>query len=404
MGSTVEAIVLGSGPYGLAAAAHLRANGVQTRVFGEPMSFWREQMPAGMFLRSAWYASDIADPAHRFTLDDYLSSHGIAPSAPVPRDTFIAYGQWFARNWVPDLDRRRVRAIAPDAKGFRVLLEDGETLNAGRVVVAAGISPFAYRPAQFKDLPGALASHSSQHHNLEAFAGRRVAVIGGGQSALESAALLREAGADVEVIVRAPMVRWLRGKVELRQSLGRLRQVLYPRTDVGPPGLNQIVSRPHLLRLMPPRLRAAITYRSIRPSAASWLKPRIDGVTITTSRWVVSARPAGEGLRLELDDGSAREVDHVMMATGYEVDIARYPFLDAGLLRAIKRAGGYPRLNAGFETSVRGLHFLGAPASWSFGPLTKFVSGTEFSAGALTSWIRRHDHGVQWRRLAEVTG
>ena len=113
---------------------------------------------------------------------------------------------------------------------------------------------------------------------------------------------------------------------------------------------------------------------------------------------------AGRSAPTTLDDGSAREVDHVMMATGYQVDIARYPFLDPGLLRAIKRAGGYPRLNAGFETSVRGLHFLGASASWSFGPLTKFVSGTEFSAGALAGWIRRHDHGVQWRRLAEVTG
>jgi len=405
VGSRIEAVVLGCGPYGLAAAAHLRSAGIDARVFGQPMSFWQEHMPAGMFLRSAWYASDIADPAHRFTLDDYLNSHGIAASVPVPRARFIDYGLWFQRHWVPDLDRRRVQTVAPNGEGFHLLLEDGETVKTKRVIVAAGIAPFARRPAQFKELPTALASHSCDHKNFAAFAGNRVAVIGGGQSALESAALLREAGAEVEVILRAPKVRWLRGKIELRQRMGFLRQVLYPRTDVGPPGLNQIVARPNLLRWLPYRLRESIAQRSIRPSAADWLRSRVQGLTISTSRSVVCARRIGDRLLITLNDGTARDVDHVIAATGYQVDIARYPFLDQSLLRAIERVGGYPRLNAGLETSIRGLHFLGAPASWSMGPVTKFVSGTEFSGRALANWIgfgnRRADRG---QALVEVQG
>ena len=47
-----DLLVIGAGPYGYAAAAHARARGIRTRIVGRPMSFWREQMPADMYLRS----------------------------------------------------------------------------------------------------------------------------------------------------------------------------------------------------------------------------------------------------------------------------------------------------------------------------------------------------------------
>lgn len=379
--------MLGCGPYGMAAAAHLRAVGVDARVCGEPMKFWQEQMPAGMFLRSAWYACDIADPCHSFTLEIFLANQGILPAAPVPWHTFIEYGQWFQRSLVPDVDRRHIESIASNGEGFCVRLEDGETLNARRVVVAAGISRFANRPPQFNHLPTALVTHSSDHNDLARFNGRRVAVIGGGQSAFETAALLHESGSDVEIIMRTPRVRWLRGNIEFRRRLSVWRRLFYPRTDVGPPGLNQIVARPMLLRCFPPKLRALIARRSTRPSAASWLEHRLKSVKITTSRQVGSASRCGDRIKLELDDASSREVDHVILGTGYRVDIARYPFLTPDLLRSIACVDGHPRLDCGFQTTVKGLHFLGAPAAWSFGPLAKFVSGTEYSGRALARSI-----------------
>jgi cation diffusion facilitator CzcD-associated flavoprotein CzcO len=54
---THQVAIIGAGPYGLAAAAHLRAVGVETCIFGKVMEFWENQMPAGMFLRSSWEAS-----------------------------------------------------------------------------------------------------------------------------------------------------------------------------------------------------------------------------------------------------------------------------------------------------------------------------------------------------------
>src|SRR5450631_2456377 len=95
---TIEVAVIGAGPYGLAAAAHLRESGRETAVFGQPMEFWEQQMPTGMFLRSAWYACDISDPFGNFGLNDYRLRAREEFSAPVPLDSFVRYGHWFQRH------------------------------------------------------------------------------------------------------------------------------------------------------------------------------------------------------------------------------------------------------------------------------------------------------------------
>jgi len=383
-----EVVVIGAGPYGLAAAAHLRASEREITVFGKPMEFWEQQMPAGMFLRSAWYACDISDPWGNFTLGDFKARDRQEFSAPVPLNSFVRYGHWFQRHQVPDVDRRKVTQIEKNGS-FRLSLEDGETLHAKRVVIAAGISSFAHRPHEFNNLPGRLASHSSEHRDLGRFRGQRVLVVGGGQSAFESAALLKENGAEVELVMRAPEVRWLHGSVTFRTALGAMRRLLYPPTDVGPPGLNQLIARPHVFRLLPRALQTKWAYRAIRPAAAAWLRDRMDGVRVTTGRRVTQAVACGDMARVNLDDGTRRDVDHVILATGFRVDVSRYDFLGPQLLRSLKIDQGYPRLTLGLESSIEGLHFMGAPAARSFGPLVRFVSGTGYSARALTVAILR---------------
>src|SRR5271169_368704 len=121
-----DVAVIGAGPYGLSAAAHLKAIGMNVCILGRPMQFWANQMPAGMLLRSPRVASNISDPAHRFTLDAYENSAGIRPQAPVPLETFVDYGQWFQRQLIPDLDERNVRSVERTEKGLAVTLEDGE--------------------------------------------------------------------------------------------------------------------------------------------------------------------------------------------------------------------------------------------------------------------------------------
>jgi hypothetical protein len=117
--------------------------------------------------------------------------------------------------------------------------------------------------------------------------------------------------------------------------------------------------------------------------------PRLEDISILTGAWVDQARAEGERVRVTLNDGGVRLVDHILLATGYEVDIAGYDFLAPSLLKSIDRVGGYPRLSAGFETSVPRLHVVGAPAAWSFGPLMRFVAGTGFTASSLARAVLR---------------
>lgn len=374
--------MIGAGPYGLAAAAHLRNAGFPVRVLGDVLEFWRENMPEGMMLRSRKRSSSIADPRRSMTIDHYEQVEGRSVHTPsLMLDEFIDYARWFQRRAVPDVDPRKVSRVERSNGDFRLLLDDGEQLRADAVVVAAGLGPFGCRPEPFGSLPPELASHTSEHCDLRPFAGRRVLVVGGGQSALESAALLHERGAQVEVVFRRPAVHWLSAP-SLRRSL-RSRLPLPP-TDVGGFLSGWTAAMPDVYRRMPARYKPELTFRCIRPAGADWLRPRLERVPLHGGRTVVAAEPRnGRGVQVTLDDGSERIVDHVLLGTGYQIDVTRYPFLPPELAGQVAVRDGYPLLSPGFESSVPGLHFLGAPAALSFGPIMRFVVGTWYAAPAL---------------------
>jgi cation diffusion facilitator CzcD-associated flavoprotein CzcO len=384
--------IIGAGPYGLASAAHLAAaDGFSIRVFGTPMSFWERQMPAGMVLRSPYVASNIADPHRDLTLDDFESVARRPLSRPVSLEQFVEYGRWFQQQALPELDTRLVERVEKNGN-FSLALADGERVGAKRVVVAGGIMPFAWRPPIFRDLDGELVSHSSENRDLARFAGRRVLVIGGGQSALESAALLHESGAEVEVVVRADRIYFLRRGHGLIHRLGPLTRLLFAPAEVGPAGISRLVSTPSWYRRLPRSLQDRFSVRSLRPAGAAWLQPRLEQVPIRLATCVSSVVEKNRELEVTFDDGTTRQCDHVLLATGYRVDVSGYDFLPEPLLKHVARAGGYPRLDRGFESSLEGLHFVGAPAAWSYGPLMRFVAGTEFAAPVLARAILAKEH------------
>jgi FAD-dependent urate hydroxylase len=388
-----DVAVIGAGPYGLSATAHLRkVKGLDVLTFGEPMSFWERNMPVGMLLRSGWEATHIADPDRSLTLEKYQEANSKRLSKPVPLDGFIDYGQWFQRQAAPDLDRRKIKQVEPQSTGFRLLLETGDTVQARRVVVAAGIGLFAWRPGQFAGLPNSLVSHTCEHRDLQKFAGKQVLVVGSGQSALESAALLHESGAGVEIVARTRQIRWLGGKVSrtFQHSLGPVvSKLLYAPTDVGPAGISQIVARPDLTRRFPRPIQDWLRKRSIRPAGARWLVARVQNVPMSLGRSVVSAVSAGDRVRVLLDDGSERIADHVLLGTGYRIDVSKYDFFSPETAKAIACFQGWPRLTEGLESSLPGLHFVGAPAVWSFGALMQFVVGTHYASGHLMRYVAK---------------
>ena len=377
-----DVAVIGAGPYGLAATAHLRACGLAVHALGRPMDLW-ERMPVGMLLRSSWEASTIADPDRALTLDAYEAAHGVRIARPIPLEDYLSYALWYQRQAVPDIDTRRVVAIRRADGRFELALDDGDALTARRVVIATGPAGHARRPPGLAGLPAPLVQHSSELRQLGEFRGRRTAVVGSGQSAIELAALLHEAEAEVEVIARADRVRWLRRSGWLHDRDGVVRRLLYPPTDVGPVGLSHLVAVPDAFRRVPVRLGERIAYRCIRPAAAGWLVERTADVRLTLGRRIAAATPVADGVRLVLDDGTAREVDRLVLATGFDVRADRHPLLGPELRAQLRMRDGAPLLAPGFESSVPGLHFVGAFAAASFGPVMRFVSGTPFTGRAL---------------------
>ena len=386
--SQTDVAIVGAGPYGLASTVALRRAGFSVKVFGDPLLFWRSQTPKGMLLRSPYEGSSIGDWSGPLTLEAFDAGRDQPVSRTVTADEFIEYGRWFQQRAAPDVDCREIRSVEQAGDRFRLVAQDGEEFEAARVVVAAGVGALAWRPPQFDSLDPSRVSHSLDHDDLGKFVGRRVTVVGGGQSALESAALLHEAGSGVDVLVRAPLVRWLHKRPWLHQQWP-IKQMLYAPPDVGPAGASHFVAHPRAFCALPRRTQAWLGPRAIRAAGASWLVPRLADVPIRLNTEVREARRMGDGVRLVLNDGTESTVDHVLLATGYRVDLSRYSFLSPSVRAGINTVGGWPRLSRGFETSVPGLHIVGAPAAWSHGPLLRFVAGSGYASRTLVKGLRR---------------
>jgi thioredoxin reductase len=379
-------VIIGAGPYGLSVAAHLRAKNRPYVIFGKPMEFW-QKMPEKMYLKSFWSAASLSAPRGKYSLNHYAKATGTFEQTPIPLPYFLNYCSWFQKKNVPEIDPTYVQSLRRKDQIFQLDLEDGRTVEAAHVVVATGIAPFAHIPEFARDLPASLASHTQAHTDLTPFKGRSVAVVGRGQSALEYAALLYEAGADVEVIARGPII-WINRK--LYDRTGPAKHIFYPPSDVGPPGLNWIIAFPRAFSHLPSKTRYDIDKRAVRPAGAQWLRPRVEGkIRLTPDVEMVKATPQGQGLRCELSDGTKREIDHVFLGTGYQAHIDKLGFIDAQLRKEVQVRDGQPLQNTSFESSIPHLYFVGALAGYTFGPICRFVAGTSAAAHQITRHVEQ---------------
>ncbi|MGA4840250.1 FAD-dependent oxidoreductase [Streptomyces sp. G45] len=389
--------VIGAGPYGLSAAAHLRARGLPVRVFGDPMASWRSRMPAGMLLKSTPAASTIDAPQRGHTLADYCVAAGVPRLVRdedlIPVETFVGYGQWFQEKLVPDLERVRVVSVDRGGTGgFELKLDSGEQFTARAVVVATGLTGLAQLPpvlaAAVPDgpAPAAPLSHSAQHHDLTRYEGADLLVVGAGQSALETAVLAAEAGARVRVVARGRRAvafggpPWEQPRLRPASPFGRAWS------------LYALSRHADLYRHLPSAVRHFLARRVLGPLGAWWLRERYEDqvetheVRCVTSAWVREGRPV---LMVESLGGRPRELtaDHVIAATGYRVDVAALSFLEPGLRARMAVSRGTPRLGAGYASSIPGLYFTGMLAGSSYGPLMRFVCGTEYASPRIARHI-----------------
>lgn len=387
-------MVIGAGPYGLAAASHLREIGVEHRAFGTPMGGWLEHMPIGMFLKSTALDSSIGSPHQKMGIADWCEAAGVEPydkdgaEIPIPIADFIEYGRWFQEREVPELAQEQVAGITRVASGFEVELTSGERFWSATLVVAVGTAPFAYVPPELRAAGSAAdwacgrISHSSDHHDLSGFSGKTVAVIGRGQSALETAVLLHESGAAVHLLVRSPDLLWGGPPPPADPSL--LHKLRTPPSQLGGGWTHLLITRyPAAYRHLPDRVRLAGVQKILGPFGAWWLKIRFEGIDVRLQTRVIGAGPHADGVRLDLvDQGgtpSQLDVDHVIAATGYRVDLHSLGFLPGELAGSIATVEGSPRLTRDFESSVPGLFFSGLAAAATFGPMMRFVCGSGFA-------------------------
>jgi len=393
----LEAAIVGAGPYGLSLAAHFKRQGIPFRIFGRLMDSWLRHMPKGMLLKSDGFASTISDPDNNFSLKHFCAEQGIEYAdlgTPVRLDTFSAFGTAFRDRIVPELEDKLVTGVERTPEGFSLTLDDGEAVSTRRVVLAVGITHFAYTPPNLTQLPAEFVTHSFAHHDLQPFRGRSVVVLGGGSSAIDMAALLHENGAQVQLVARATELKFhSRQQTDTPRSLWeRLR---HPQSGIGP-GLKSrfFANSPLAFHSLPEKLRLKFVRTHLGPAGGWFAKNKIVGqVPLVLGYSVERAEMKGAKVALQLlgNDGSKREVfaDHVIAATGYKVDLDRLKFVSSELRSSIKAVSGSPVLSSKFESSIPGLYFVGVAAADSFGPVMRFAYGAPFVARRLAQTVAK---------------
>lgn len=391
--AVIDVLVIGAGPFGLSISAHLRHQGIEHTIVGRPMDTWRAHMPLGLFLKSAPYGSAISAATRGYDIKTYAGLHGFDDYAdrvvPLSLDRFLGYADWFAGHLVPGVRDLTVTSVTPFGGGFKVEFAEESPVWARQLIIATGLLPYATVPDELSWLPADLMTHSSVHRHLDHFSGRRVAVVGAGQSALQTAALLHEVGADVQVIARRQAIAW---EAKIPEKPGFAGYIKRPPNTLCEGWRCVALNSPSLFRLLPKGLRVDKARTTFGPSGAWWLRDRVEGVLdVLTGHRLVSAEAHGRGVRLKLDGHrtSSIEADHVIAGTGFRVDVAKLPFLSEEIQAGLVKRGNCPEVNRAGESTVPGLYFAGAHTMTSLGPGVRFIAGTHHTSARLARSVAR---------------
>jgi cation diffusion facilitator CzcD-associated flavoprotein CzcO len=385
-----DVVIVGSGPYALSLATHLRARGVEFRIFGPAMQFWRD-MPRGINLKSFAFASNVYTAERGYGFQEWCLARGLEDYEPCTMADFAAYGVWVQERLVPNLEPTRVRRVSVTGdERFEVALETEERVRARRVVFATGLSDLDYTPEALLPLGPDLVTHTSTHPSYARFTDKDVAIVGAGASSVEAGALVHEAGGRPRVLVREREIVFSQRAPRHRPLHQRIR---YPQSVLGQGSRNWTLDNvPYAIYFVPEKKRVRFAKTYLGPVAPWWIKDRYVGKVPTHLRAnIVAAERVGDRARLRIaEQGKPErtiEVDHVVAGTGYVYDVDKLSYLDGDFRARIRRLEKAPALSVNFESSVKGAYFLGPIATLNFGPLLRFVSGAKFAAPAVARHI-----------------
>ncbi len=345
----VDAIVIGGGPAGLATSRELARRRIAHVVL--------ERGRAGESWRNCYDSLRLHTGKHL----SKLPGRPFPRSAPLfpSRDDLVRYLEEYAEVFgLPVREGAAVEAAAPANGGWRVRLSNGEELEARAVVVATGIMSNPYVP----DIPGRDAFtgrviHSIEYRNPEPYRGRRVLVVGVGNSGGEIASELGRAGVDVTIAIRsgANVVPLTIAGVPI-QYLSWLMRPL-------PRGVRERIAAAvrrasDRRRGPPPFPRPAHSPLDAIPLIGFHLVDAIRAGQVAMQGTPTAFTPTG----VRFDDGTEQEFDDVILATGFRAAL--------GIL------GGRVRTNArGFALRTDRVRSADLPGLWFVGHNYDTVGG-----------------------------
>ncbi|MDP4172117.1 MAG: NAD(P)-binding domain-containing protein [Bacillota bacterium] len=367
----LDLIIVGSGPFGISVASHAVSNNLHYKLFGYPMDFWRNQMPQEMFIRTPHEFVSFSDSKDELTVQQFSVETGIELVTPLPRPIFVQYANWFARKSGIEFTTEKITNVIQREGYFEVTSESGDQYTAKNVVVATGVEHYKYLPAFLKELPSHLVSHTSGYTSFSQFKGKKVIVLGSGQSAWEAAGLLHRDGADVELIYRKEGPNYA-GSRENEIALRDYGNIFYTL----------------------PIEEKREGWGQSPGSVAHFLKPYVEGIVPQISGVSIEKveQLNKDEIRIILSDGTEKTVNHIIAATGFHINLDQVPFFEKDLLSMIDREEGFtvfPKLNESFESSLPGLYFAGPLSSHSHGPTFRFILGLRKTAFSIIPSIMK---------------
>jgi thioredoxin reductase len=381
----VNFLIVGAGPFGLSMAAYAKHQNLDYLVIGNPMSFWKKNMPKGMFLRSGrdWHLC----PEGIYTIDKYLETKQLKPEdvEPLSLDFYLSYTEWFQEQTKVQIQESLVQRLDHSNNQFVATLDDGQTITANNVLLAIGFRYFKNVPTELAEIiPSKCFSHTCDLVNFDSLKGKRCLIIGGRQSAYEWAALINENGAAAIHISH-------------RHEIPKFTESDWAWVR---PMMDTMTKNPGWFQNLEKKKRKDIEQRfwaEGRLKLEPWLGPRIkrENVKIWPSSRVVACKelPTGE-VEVTLDVGERLTVDHIILATGYKVNMENVPFLAAGnVLSKLKIQEGSPVLDENFQSNIPGLFITSMAATRDFGNFFAFTVSAVASARIIGKAINESTSG-----------
>ncbi|MEH6937517.1 NAD(P)-binding domain-containing protein [Bacillus sp. JJ664] len=373
----LDVIIIGSGPFGISLAAHAVSSNLDYKLFGYPMDFWKNTMPQDMFIRTPHEFVSFSDAKNELTVQQFSYETGVELVTPLPRPIFVEYANWFSEKAGIEFTTELITNVEKKDEFFEVTSESGDLYLTKNVIVATGVEHYKYLPEFLIKFPTHLVSHTSGYTDFSKFKGKKVVVLGSGQSAWEAAGLLYRDGADVELIYRKEGPNYA-GSRENEIALRDLGDIFFNLSlEEKKEGWGQSPG-----------------------SVAHFLKPYVEGLVPQIGEVSIEQikQISDEDLLISLSNGLEKTVNHVIAATGFRINIEKAPFFDQELISMIEREEDYkqfPKLNDSFESSIPGLYFAGPLSSHSHGPTFRFILGLKKTAFSIVpSIVRKRENSL----------